>query len=92
MLPVLHGDMEGVALGVEVGDDGLAPPVTVLVHDVAAIAFREELGIVVIPSGPRARPGADPDRGSFRGVFRHRGCYDLLTHVGQSRRTSRWTR
>ena len=53
--------MEAVPALVEIGDYRLAPPVAVPVDDIAAIALREQLGVVMLILGPLVRPGADAD-------------------------------
>jgi hypothetical protein len=61
--PVLDGDVERVPAGVEVGDDGVHPPVAVAVHHIAPVAQRQELGVETGIVGPRTRVGPDPDLG-----------------------------
>ena len=61
VLPVLDRDVEGVAAGVEVGDDRLEPPVAVAVDDVAAVAVLEQLGVVALVGRPLPLPRPDAD-------------------------------
>jgi hypothetical protein len=45
VLPVLDGDVEPMAMSIEVGDDRIAPPVAIAVDDIAAIAGSQKLGV-----------------------------------------------
>src|SRR3954452_23433750 len=62
--PVLHGDVEVVPPGVEVGDDRVVAPVAVCVDDVAAVTVRQQLGVPVVTDGRRPLPRTDPDGGA----------------------------
>src|SRR5690625_3499376 len=59
VLPVLDPDVKGVPAFVEIGDDGLVPPVAVPVDDVAVVTVAQQLGIESVVVGPRALPRAD---------------------------------
>lgn len=61
VLPVLDGDVEFVALGIEVRDDGFVLPVPVLVHHVAPVAVPQQVRVPVLTFGQFAFPGPDAD-------------------------------
>src|SRR6478736_5682437 len=63
--PVLDGDVERVATGVEVRDDGIHPPVAVVVGDVAAVSVAEQVVVPLVALRPLTDPRADPH---LRGV------------------------
>ena len=69
VLPVLDGDVEVVAPGVEVGHDRLDRPVAVAVDDVAAVALAEQLRVVLLARRQRSLPRPDAD---LLGTVRHR--------------------
>ena len=54
--PVLDRDVEAVPAGVEVGDDGVEPPVPVALDDVAPVAVAQQVRVEVVARGPGARP------------------------------------
>ena len=56
VLPVLDGDVEVVAPGVEVGDDRLHRPVAVAVDHVAPVSVRQQVRVVLLPRRQRSRP------------------------------------
>ena len=55
VLPVLDRNMEAMAMGVEVSDDRVPPPVAIAVDDVAPIAGSQKLGVQPGVVGPRLR-------------------------------------
>ncbi len=61
VLPVLDGDVEAVTSRVEVGSDCFDRPVAVAIDDIAAIAIRQQVGVVARAGGPWPRMGADAD-------------------------------
>lgn len=56
VLPVLNGDVKWVTPRVEVRDNGLACPVSVLVNDVTSVSHLEEFKVVSRIIGPPAWP------------------------------------
>ena len=54
--PVLDRDVEAVPAGVEVGDDGVEPPVPVALDDIAPVAVAQQVRVEVVARGPGARP------------------------------------
>jgi hypothetical protein len=65
VLPVLDGDVKGVAGFVEVGRDGFDGPVAVPVDDVAAVAPCQQLRVVLLALWQLASPRSDAVGGQF---------------------------
>ncbi len=62
VLPVLDRDVKGVAVLVEIGDDGLHRPVPVRIDDVAGVAVLQQVAVVARVVRPlRLAPGPWPD-------------------------------
>ena len=61
VLPVLDDDVEGVAVLIEVGLDGLDGPVAVVIDDIAPVSLGQQLGIEAGVVGPRFGVGSDAD-------------------------------
>ncbi len=61
VVPVLDGDVEWMSAGVEVGHDGLHPPVAVTVDHVTAVAATEQFLVEVVSGGPGFGVGTDAD-------------------------------
>jgi len=59
--PILDRDGEFVAPGVEIGDDRLDRPVSVLIDDVTAVALAQQIVVVARILRPRLRMRADSD-------------------------------
>ena len=79
--PVLDGHVERVPAGVEVGDDGVDPPVAVAVDDVAPVALRQQIGVEPGIVGPGLGVGPDADG---RGVpIRPAGTPGRVGRVGR---------
>gem|GEM_PF-6696265 len=60
VFPVLDRHMKWVSPGVEIGDDGLARPITIRIDHIASIAIGQEFGIEVSTLRPRFWMGPDP--------------------------------
>src|SRR5699024_5666660 len=61
VLPIFDGNLERVAPGIQVSDDGLDRPVPVVVGDVATIAFGQQGVSPLLTGRPFTFPRADPD-------------------------------
>ncbi len=70
MLPILDRHVETVPAPVEVGHDGLAAPVPVAIDDIAAVAMRQKLGVVLLVGRPFAHPRSDTDHCFIHGRLR----------------------
>jgi hypothetical protein len=62
--------VQRVATGIESRDHRVAAPVAVDVHNVAAVAIPQQVGVIAGVLGPRTRPGAHADCGApLRGAL-----------------------
>src|SRR5699024_1544977 len=60
VLPVLDSDMEVVPRCIEVSNDRVVLPISILIDDIAPIALGQQLGIEVLFHRPGAGPRTDP--------------------------------
>ena len=83
MLPILNRHMKIMAARIQVSNNRVHRPVTVLIHHVTAVALTQQLLIPVVALGPRALPRAHTHLktgGTLLGTLNSLSCSRLRRH------------